>query len=92
MSVAFASLLAILVIERIDAKKGTISIVSLIMAGIMSNVYWRQAYFFINYFYLHEFFFSFPYPIALVGHLLIDTVLLEVNKIALQTDKKLDKT
>ncbi|RZB96705.1 hypothetical protein D0Y65_020435 [Glycine soja] len=41
MSVAFASLLAILVIERIDAKKGTISIVSLIMAGIMSNVYWR---------------------------------------------------
>ncbi|KAG5000085.1 hypothetical protein JHK87_021157 [Glycine soja] len=39
MSVAFASLLAILVIERIDAKKGTISIVPLIMAGIMSNVF-----------------------------------------------------
>ena len=88
MSVAFASLLAILVIERIDAKKGTISIVSLIMAGIMSNVYWRQAYFFIPSICMS----FFPYPIALVGHLLIDTVLLEVNKIALHTDKKLDKT
>ncbi|RDX84651.1 hypothetical protein CR513_34265, partial [Mucuna pruriens] len=47
MTVAFASLLAILIIERIDAKKGTISIVLLITAGIISCVDSRQAYFFI---------------------------------------------
>nr|KYP36485.1 hypothetical protein KK1_042403 [Cajanus cajan] len=39
MSVAFGSLLAILIIERIDAKKGTISIVPLITAGIMCSVF-----------------------------------------------------
>ncbi|XP_014506651.2 uncharacterized protein LOC106766436 isoform X2 [Vigna radiata var. radiata] len=41
MTVAFASLLAILIIERIDAKKGTHAIVPLIMIGIIINVYWR---------------------------------------------------
>ncbi|XP_027367221.1 uncharacterized protein LOC113873341 [Abrus precatorius] len=41
MTVAFASLMAILIIERIDAKKGSISIVPLLMAGIVSSVYWR---------------------------------------------------
>ncbi|KAK7399608.1 hypothetical protein VNO78_10793 [Psophocarpus tetragonolobus] len=41
MAVAFASLLAILIIERIDAKKGSISIVLLVTAGIISIVYWR---------------------------------------------------
>lgn len=41
MSVAFGSLLAILIIERIDAEKGTISIVPLITAGIICSVYWR---------------------------------------------------
>jgi hypothetical protein len=43
MTVAFASLVAILIIERVDAKKGTISIFPLIMAAMISSVYWRQA-------------------------------------------------
>lgn len=43
MTVAFTSLMAILIIERIDAKKGTISILPLVLAGIISSVYWRQA-------------------------------------------------
>ncbi|KAK7359032.1 hypothetical protein VNO77_00976 [Canavalia gladiata] len=41
MTVAFASLVAILITERIDAKMGSISIVPLIMAGIISSVHWR---------------------------------------------------
>ncbi|XP_017420702.1 uncharacterized protein LOC108330700 isoform X1 [Vigna angularis] len=41
MTVAFASLMAILIIERIDAKKGIHAIVPLILIGIISNVYWR---------------------------------------------------
>ncbi|XP_004504135.1 uncharacterized protein [Cicer arietinum] len=41
MSVAFASLMAILIIERIDVKIGTISIFPLIMAAMISSVYWR---------------------------------------------------
>ncbi|CAJ1938199.1 unnamed protein product [Sphenostylis stenocarpa] len=49
MTVAFASLMAILIIERIDAKMGTNAIVPLIMVGIMSNLYWRQGYFFIPF-------------------------------------------
>ncbi|ESW31685.1 hypothetical protein PHAVU_002G259100 [Phaseolus vulgaris] len=41
MTVAFASLMAILIIERIDVRKGTYAIVALIMMGIISNLYWR---------------------------------------------------
>ncbi|KOM30765.1 hypothetical protein LR48_Vigan01g032000 [Vigna angularis] len=39
MTVAFASLMAILIIERIDAKKGIHAIVPLILIGIISNVF-----------------------------------------------------
>jgi len=42
MTVAFASLVAILIIERVDAKKGTVSIFPIIMAAMISSVYWRQ--------------------------------------------------
>lgn len=49
MSVAFASLMAILIIERIDVKIGTISIFPLIMAAMISSVYWRQAQFFVSF-------------------------------------------
>jgi len=60
MTVAFASLMAILIIERIDVRKGTYAIVALIMMGIISNLYWRQGYF------------SIPsICIALFGHLLL---------------------
>ncbi|KAE9610326.1 hypothetical protein Lalb_Chr07g0185441 [Lupinus albus] len=45
MATAFASLIAILIIERIDPKKGTLSIIPLNIVGIMSIVYWRQVYF-----------------------------------------------
>ncbi|CAL5214360.1 unnamed protein product [Lathyrus oleraceus] len=41
MAVAFTSLVAILIIERIDAKKGTLLIIPLIMAAMTSSVYWR---------------------------------------------------
>ncbi|KAL5053540.1 hypothetical protein RYX36_034222 [Vicia faba] len=41
MTVAFTSLVAILIIERVDAKKGTVLIIPLIMAAMTSSVYWR---------------------------------------------------
>ncbi|KAG2410445.1 uncharacterized protein HKW66_Vig0011100 [Vigna angularis] len=64
MTVAFASLMAILIIERIDAKKGIHAIVPLILIGIISNVYWRQGYFFIPLFAL--------VLCIIFGHLLIN--------------------
>ncbi|KAH6777384.1 senescence associated gene 18 protein [Perilla frutescens var. frutescens] len=41
MTVAFTSIIAIFIIERVDARKGTFSIVPLILAGIVSILYWR---------------------------------------------------
>ncbi|KAG8646138.1 hypothetical protein MANES_10G126350v8 [Manihot esculenta] len=41
MTVAFTSRIAIFIIERIDERKGTISILPLVLAGITSIVYWR---------------------------------------------------
>lgn len=41
MTVSFTSLVAIFIIERIDEKKGTASIIPLILAGIVSIMYWR---------------------------------------------------
>lgn len=47
MTVAFTSIMAIFIIERIDERKGMISLVPLVLAGIISIAYWRQAYYFI---------------------------------------------
>ncbi|KAH1051918.1 hypothetical protein AAZX31_08G184900 [Glycine max] len=41
MTVAFTSIMAIFIIERIDERKGTVSIIPLVLAGIISIVYWR---------------------------------------------------
>lgn len=41
MTIAFTSIIAIFVIERVDEKKGTLSIAPLILAGIVSILYWR---------------------------------------------------
>ncbi|ERN08600.1 uncharacterized protein LOC18436734 [Amborella trichopoda] len=41
MTIAFTSIMAIFMIERIDEKTGTISIIPLLMAGIISILYWR---------------------------------------------------
>lgn len=41
MTIAFTSIIAIFIIERVDEKKGTISIIPLVMAGIISILYWR---------------------------------------------------
>ncbi|XP_061337209.1 uncharacterized protein LOC133284229 [Gastrolobium bilobum] len=41
MTVAFTSIVAIFIIERIDEKQGMISIIPLVLAGIISIVYWR---------------------------------------------------
>ncbi|ESW05139.1 hypothetical protein PHAVU_011G155400 [Phaseolus vulgaris] len=41
MTVAFTSIIAIFIIERIDEWKGTVSIIPLLLAGIISIVYWR---------------------------------------------------
>ncbi|WVZ02323.1 hypothetical protein V8G54_023129 [Vigna mungo] len=46
MTVAFTSIIAIFIIERIDERKGTVSIIPLLLAGIISIVYWRQAHWF----------------------------------------------
>ncbi|KAF6152802.1 hypothetical protein GIB67_004631 [Kingdonia uniflora] len=46
MTVAFTSIVAIFIIERIDERKGTASIIPLVLAGVISIVYWRQVYYF----------------------------------------------
>lgn len=40
MTVAFTSIIAIFIIERVDARKGTFSIIPLFLAGIVSIMYW----------------------------------------------------
>ncbi|RYR22664.1 hypothetical protein Ahy_B03g067972 isoform D [Arachis hypogaea] len=47
MTIAFTSIVAIFIIERIDERKGMISIIPLVLIGIISIVYWRQAYSFV---------------------------------------------
>jgi hypothetical protein len=39
--VAFTSIMAIFIIERVDERKGTISLLPLVLAGILSIMYWR---------------------------------------------------
>uniref|UniRef100_A0A2P2JU46 Uncharacterized protein LOC107427839 n=1 Tax=Rhizophora mucronata TaxID=61149 RepID=A0A2P2JU46_RHIMU len=41
MTVAFTSIMAIFIIERIDTHKGTVSIIPLLLAGVISILYWR---------------------------------------------------
>lgn len=41
MTIAFTSIIAIFIIERIDERKGTIFIVPLLLAGLVSILYWR---------------------------------------------------
>jgi hypothetical protein len=41
MTVAFTSIVAIFIIERIDERKGTVSIIPLLLAGVISIAYWR---------------------------------------------------
>ncbi|KAJ4739644.1 hypothetical protein LUZ62_000388 [Rhynchospora pubera] len=41
MTVAFTSIMAIFIIERVDEKKGTISLLPLVLAGVLSIMYWR---------------------------------------------------
>ncbi|XP_058771815.1 uncharacterized protein LOC131645170 [Vicia villosa] len=41
MTVAFTSIVAIFIIERIDERKGMISIIPLVLAGVVSIAYWR---------------------------------------------------
>ncbi|KAK9929255.1 hypothetical protein M0R45_026359 [Rubus argutus] len=41
MTIAFTSIIAIFIIERIDERKGTISIIPLLLAGVISILYWR---------------------------------------------------
>ncbi|KAK4743268.1 hypothetical protein SAY87_001269 [Trapa incisa] len=42
MTIAFTSIVAIFIIERIDERKGMISIVPLLLAGALSILYWRK--------------------------------------------------
>ncbi|RWR82115.1 Senescence associated proteingene 18 isoform 1 [Cinnamomum micranthum f. kanehirae] len=41
MTIAFTSIMAVFIIERIDAKTGTVSILPLVVAGVISILYWR---------------------------------------------------
>ncbi|KAH8520706.1 hypothetical protein H0E87_001947 [Populus deltoides] len=41
MTVAFTSIVAIFILERIDERKGTVSIIPLLLAGVISIAYWR---------------------------------------------------
>lgn len=41
MTIAFTSIVAIFIIERIDERKGTVSIIPLLLAGVVSILYWR---------------------------------------------------
>ncbi|KAF9608393.1 hypothetical protein IFM89_009759 [Coptis chinensis] len=52
MTIAFTSIIAIFIIERIDEKKGTASIIPLVLAGVISILYWRQAQYFLYLYHL----------------------------------------
>lgn len=41
MTIAFTSLIAIFIIERVDSRKGTLSIIPLLLVGVISIMYWR---------------------------------------------------
>lgn len=41
MTIAFTSIVAIFIIERIDERKGSVSIIPLVLAGVVSILYWR---------------------------------------------------
>ncbi|KAG6792522.1 hypothetical protein POTOM_001673 [Populus tomentosa] len=41
MTIAFTSIVAIFILERIDERKGTVSIIPLLLAGVISIAYWR---------------------------------------------------
>ncbi|KAK6805322.1 hypothetical protein RDI58_003107 [Solanum bulbocastanum] len=41
MTVAFTSIIGIFIIERIDERKGTVFLIPLILAGVVSIMYWR---------------------------------------------------
>lgn len=41
MTLAFTSIIGIFIIERIDERKGTLSLIPLLLAGIISILYWR---------------------------------------------------
>ncbi|KAK9096061.1 hypothetical protein Sjap_021558 [Stephania japonica] len=41
MTIAFTSIIAIFIIERVDERKGKVSILPLVLAGIVSILYWR---------------------------------------------------
>lgn len=41
MTVAFTSIIGIFIIERIDEQKGTVSLLPLLLAGVVSIMYWR---------------------------------------------------
>ncbi|KAJ8769153.1 hypothetical protein K2173_000928 [Erythroxylum novogranatense] len=45
MTVAFTSIIAIFIIERIDEHKGTVSIIPLLLAGVISILYWSYIFF-----------------------------------------------
>ncbi|KAF4362177.1 hypothetical protein F8388_010621 [Cannabis sativa] len=53
MTVAFTSIISIFIIERIDERKGTVSIIPLLLAGLFSILYWRQALHFSSVNYLN---------------------------------------
>jgi len=54
MTIAFTSVMSIFIIERIDERKGTISLIPLLMAGIISILYWRQAHYLFLWFKLYR--------------------------------------
>lgn len=56
MTIAFTSIIAIFIIERIDERKGTISIIPLLLAGVISILYWRQELYLIPFYYDGYFF------------------------------------
>jgi hypothetical protein len=43
MTIAFTSVMAIFIIERVDDRAGTKSLAPLVIAGALSIMYWRQA-------------------------------------------------
>lgn len=43
MTIAFSSIMAVFIIERIDERKGTVSLAPLLLVGAISVVYWRFA-------------------------------------------------
>jgi hypothetical protein len=78
MTIAFTSVMAIFIIERVDERAGAKSLAPLVITGALSIMYWRQVFpMFSNILPFREyFFFCFQPPLFSLFILNADTLMI----------------